>query len=483
MRKMSLIIFIAVCITGVEISHSAPIPNVISHLDLGGRLGVLSAAYVASTGQKFNLVLGEIPDIGTLKPEVLRTNLSWGCVAPLDNGQMLESCSQLKMIKRFSEAGLILNIVINTKAQTFAPPGNFWATDSGFVQEPGIAYAPNDLTDEPGNYGYSERYYRFLQFVFDYFKNGQISVHSVTIENEANDSRYFVGIPEDSSASMQMYVKMVKTALQAAKDSGFGGFITDSGIQERAVDWCILNELIDKNPDTALAHFRAMKGKTASIARIKKVVAVTLKNSYRVAAARYLIEETDLYQCVDVLNFHSYRTLEALPVFVAYLRAHIPAGKPIMSNEIGVKGPYTGDQAAQLMAQKYAALLHLTDGLLLWFPTAGAAGAHAGAIISNDLQIVPQTAQKLKMVLDLFSGTPAETAFSDGNTSSRISYSFEYTDRFVTAEWLKAGWPPENFVASESPEIVVYDVSGAVVPAGGEYTMRPDEVFVTVTKK
>lgn len=291
------------------------------------------------------------------------------------------------------------------------------------------AAAPRDLDThtalQPG-VSYSATYYAFIRSLAEHYR-GKFKI--VVVENEMND-------PDFWCASADDYLRLFLTAQTAFKDVDPEIKLTDGGIQGAALNWLVIEDYL-KNNDTvaALSFYKSFSGYTI---RQEDLMTEMKKHTRKesVIRARHFFN-SQLFDWVDLTNFHYYQQSDALPEVVAYLKKNIPLHKTLMTNEVGIKEKFSHspDAAAQEMVKKYASLLALQVRPIIWFSPGGKEDNNAGALVEERGQIVVPTKNSLEAVAR-FLGKP-DLSCHDRSTPAMASFVCRYPTEKVEVTWRK----------------------------------------------
>ncbi len=299
-----------------------------------------------------------------------------------------------------------------------------WAVED--PDEPKCASAPADLDVRtplrPGEI-YSRTYYDFVKRAAEYFK-GRLEI--VVVENEMNDADFWCsGVDE--------YLRVFLTAKTAFQDVDPSVRIADGGIQGAALNWLVIQDYLDRGDLPAAVSFhRKFSGKAVSPEELAKEAA-RHRSKGSVKRAAQLVA-SDLFRWDDIVNFHYYQRSEALPEVVAYLRRHIPDGKPLMTNEVGIKKKFsTVEEAAGELVKKYARLLALGVGPVIWFSPDGKKDHNAGALVDDEGRIVPRMKEALETVAKLLGRSALSCR--DLSTGTAAKFLFRYEEEDVEVAW------------------------------------------------
>lgn len=254
------------------------------------------------------------------------------------------------------------------------------------------ALAPRDLdTNKVLQEGvsYSATYYNFVKNIAKHYK-GKLEI--VVIENEMNDSDFWCGSADE-------YLRLFLTAKKAFGDIDPAVKLADGGIQGAALNWLVVQDYVNsQNNAAALLFYEKFTGQTITMAELTKEMKKRV--SKEVVKRAQQLFDSQLFEWVNVVNFHYYQKPEALPEIVAYLQKNVPSGKKIMTNEVGIKERFSNspDAASQEMIKKYAYLLSLNVSPILWFSPGGKEDNNAGALVDKKGQVVKQTKNSFEAV-------------------------------------------------------------------------------------
>src|SRR3989338_1259457 len=272
---------------------------------------------------------------------------------------------------------------------------------------------------------YSDTYYNFVKNIAEHYK-GKFEI--VVIENEMNDNDFWCSSAND-------YLRLFLTAKKAFEDVDPAVKLADGGIQGAALNWLVIEDYLENQNVAATSFYEKFTGeqitKTELVKESKKH---TLKEWVKPAQQLF---DSQLFEWVDVFNFHYYQKPEALPEIVAYLRKNIPPGKMLMTNEVGMKERFSNspDAASQEMIKKYAYLLSLKVNPILWFSPGGKEDNNAGALIDEKGQIVEETKNYFEAVAR-FLGKNG-TACQDVSTLEVAKFTCQNQTEKVDVLWAK----------------------------------------------
>lgn len=314
---------------------------------------------------------------------LVRTSIAWGEFEPAPGRFDWDNPSAAQMQELFSK-GFGVIPAIRSKSP--------WA-----VEDPGAskcASAPRDLDlRQPLAQGrsYSPAYHRFVKAVARRYK-GRFPI--VVIENEMNDADDFW------CSSIDAYLRLFLTAQTAYREEDPTARLADGGVQGAALNRMLLEEFARRRDPAGAEAFQkrfsgGQKGRKGG----------AQKENVRRAWELY---RGPLYDWVDVANFHYYQKTDGLPEVVAFLKKRT-GKKPLMSNEVGIKWKFVGnerDKAAQELVKKCALLLGLGVRPVIWFSPPGAKGNNAGALTTRKA-LVPETSAAFSAANRFLRGTPS----------------------------------------------------------------------------
>lgn len=338
-----------------------------------GEVGLFNFNYGLKAGEKrSNALLSAAPPRPTMAGTVVRQSVFWSCVQPRPDDWAIDRCKQIRTVDRLSKAGWRVQLVLRTKHGGFGP-APFWGTDADSGRRKSeVSYPPADLSDDSvDGKGHSASYHRFVTGVLDRYCSGtRCAIHSLVIENEANAEANWIGRRGKPGPDVEDYVRLVATARAAVSERGVDLKIYDSGLQ----GWAVLMNAVGQDLATdgaeaaARTYERGFRDRT-SARKLKSRIPKRMK-SPTIAKVRLMLE-SGLYELTDGLNFHHYQSPESIADVVGFLRGHLPADFPLVSNEVGIKDTVIGDASTGLvnawMIRKMVYLLDAGVSPVVWF--------------------------------------------------------------------------------------------------------------------
>ena len=384
-----------------------------------GSLGVFN--FMISAGREAaDPVINDVPGFGRLSVSHVRAAIIWDHYEP-EKGKFDLNNPDVKRIDAFLAKGVKVVPTIRALSR--------WAVKNPEVKK--CASAPRDMVGTQNQtYGYSESYYNFIRNVAERYKG---KFEYVVIENEMHSENFWCG-------SMDEYLRLLATARKAYKDVDPGIKISDGGIQGGTLCWLVLQDYVDRGRTLdAMAFLRKFQPEQGMLKRFERMVskkshADTQRN------ASYLLKN-GMGNLVDVLNFHSYQTVETLPEIIAYLKRQV--NKPLMTNEVGIKLKDEGGltEAAKELTKKLTVLLALDVKPIIWFSPPGQTDTHTGAIVSHNQSVIEPTMSALRTAVR-FLDRPVLSS-KDMSSGNRAFYSFTLRSEIVDVAW---NWSGEGTV-------------------------------------
>lgn len=371
------------------------------------RLGVFNFR-VLDGGERRSALTEGIPGVGKLDVRVVRQAVSWGCLEPAPGATQVADCRQIQQVEDLLRAGYQVQINLRTN-RLGEGSTEFWATGAPGQKVSGdVSFAPRDMSERwSDQHGHSRTYYDLVRKVLDHFcGRGECKVNEIVVENEANSSHFWRGRDGTPEGDVADYLRLVKTAKKAVRDSGHAVQVFDSGLQGFTVLWVMIADAIKRGDGAAAeAIHRDGFGERVSAAHLRKTIDKKLQNPSVLKSS--LLLKSDLYQVTDGLNFHHYNTPESVPGMVDFLRRHAPGGKRIISNEAGLRSEVLRkagyDSLPDAMFQKVLLMLASGVDTVIWFSPE--ASENAGMLVSNEGKLQVPTAKAFHFLASLLNGT------------------------------------------------------------------------------
>jgi hypothetical protein len=279
----------------------------------------------------------------------------------------LEQCRQIQAVDSLLAAGRQVQLVLRTSAGNFVK-GDFWATrtpEGGQNSE--VSYPPRDLRESG-----SETYAAFLNRVLGrYCKGGACRLHSLVVENEANNAHNWSSARGSLQADVDDYVALVAVLRDVVRADGLPLKIYDSGLQGFTLLWLMAAERLEAGDEPgARAVMEEAFGKPFPSRKFAATVGQRLNNPS--VRRTEMMLASGLYTNTDGDNFHHYHAPESVAPMVDFLRRRMPKGADVVTNETGIKASVIGkgateDEIEDWMARKIAEMFRAGVTTIIWF--------------------------------------------------------------------------------------------------------------------
>lgn len=312
---------------------------------------------------------------------------------------------------------------------------------------------------------YSPSYYAFVKAVATHYKG---RLDTVVIENEMNDNDDFW------CSSVDDYLRLFSTAKRAFREVDPSVKLTDGGIQGSVLNWILVQNYLERGDQAAaISFYEKFSGESITQQELPAQVKRNARKAPFIRAQELI--RSPLFDWVDLVNFHYYQKADALPEVAAFLRNRIPAGKPLMTNEVGIKKRFVkgSDEAAREMIKKLTHLVALGVKPVIWFSPAGDEENNAGALVNKKGKINPKTKNSFEAAAR-FLGRPGLAC---------QNYSNPELSKFTcpgSKETLEIIWPrdPEGAPPIRRPSCQAYNYQNRPVK-GTTISLEEAPVFIT----